>query len=82
MLTPIGGQGFLFGRGNQPISPRVIRQVGLDNILVICTTGKLHSFGGRPLLVDTGDVELDAELEGHVAIITGYKERAVYRIGL
>lgn len=81
ILTPIGGQGFLFGRGNQPISPRVIRQVGIDNIWVICTTDKLNSFGGNPLLVDTGDGELDAALKGHVSIITGYKERAVYRIG-
>ncbi len=81
ILTPIGGQGFLFGRGNQPISPRVIRRIGRENIQVICTTGKLHSFRGIPLLVDTGDEVLDIELSGHVSIITGYKERAVYKIG-
>jgi predicted polyphosphate/ATP-dependent NAD kinase len=81
ILTPIGGQGFLFGRGNQPISAKVIKQIGKENIQVICTTGKLHTFSGRPLLVDTGDVKLDAALQGHVSIITGYKERAVYKIG-
>ena len=59
----------------------MIRQIEVDNIRVICTIGKLHSFGGRPLMVDTGDVTLDAELEGHVSITTSYKERAVYRIG-
>ena len=81
ILTPIGGQGFLFGRGNQPISAKVITQIGKENIQVICTTGKLNSFRGKPLLVDTGNKELDAALAGHVPIITGYKERAVYKIG-
>jgi len=81
IVTPIGGQGFLFGRGNQPISPAVIIKVGRQNIQVICTPGKLHTFAGRPLLVDTGDAELDANLSGHISISTGYQEKAVYRIG-
>ena len=81
IVTPIGGQGFLFGRGNQPISPEVIKKVGRQNIQVICTPGKLHTFAGRPLLVDTGDAELDADLSGHITITTGYQEKAVYRIG-
>ena len=81
VITPIGGQGFLFGRGNQPISPEVIKKVGCENIQVICTPGKLHTFNGRPLLVDTGDSDLDAQLAGHISITTGYQERAVYRIG-
>lgn len=81
VVTPIGGQGFLFGRGNQPISPAVINKVGRGNIQVICPPAKLHAFGGRPLLVDTGDQELDARLTGYISITTGYRERAVYRIG-
>ena len=81
IVTPIGGQGFLLGRGNQPISPAVIRIVGRQNIQVICTPGKLNTFSGRPLLVDTGDTDLDAQLSGHIAITTGYQEKAVYRIG-
>lgn len=81
IVTPIGGQGFLFGRGNQPISPAVIRETGCENIQVICTPGKLHTFSGRPLLVDTGDPFLDAQLSGHISIITGHQERAVYRVG-
>ncbi len=81
IVTPIGGQGFLFGRGNQPISPAVIRIVGRQNIQVICTPGKLNTFSGRPLLVDTGDTDLDAQLSGHITITTGYQEKAVFRIG-
>jgi predicted polyphosphate/ATP-dependent NAD kinase len=80
VITPIGGQGFLFGRGNQPISAEVIEKVGIDRIQVICTPGKLHALAGRPMLVDTGDLELDTRLEGHISIITGYHEQAVYRV--
>jgi len=81
VVAPVGGQGFLFGRGNQPISPAVIRKVGRENIRVICTPGKLNTFAGSPLLVDTGDSDLDTQLSGHISITTGFREEAVYRIG-
>jgi predicted polyphosphate/ATP-dependent NAD kinase len=58
VVTPIGGQGFIFGRGNQQISPKIIRQVGLDNVIVMATESKLGSLRGS-LKVDTGDSELD-----------------------
>ena len=77
VLTPIGGQGFLLGRGNRPISPAVIHTVGRAGMLIVATSAKLASLGGRSLLVDTGDPVLDAELSGHVSVITGYRERAI-----
>ena len=72
IVTPIGGQGFIFGRGNQQISSKVIRQVGLDNIVVVATNGKLDRL--EILRVDTGDAELDNEFRMRsIRVVTNYK---------
>lgn len=78
IVTPIGGQGFIFGRGNQQISPRVIREVGQDNIIVIAAEGKLRSL--KSLRVDTGDPSLDDSLRGHIKVIADYKKEHMMRI--
>ncbi len=81
VVTVIGGQGFVLGRGNQQISPEVVRVVGVENVIIVSTPEKLASLGGAPLLVDTGDPELDSMLCGYHKIVTGYGKRAVYRVG-
>lgn len=78
VITLIGGQGHLFGRGNQQLSPAVIRAIGRDNILVVATKKKLQSLHGRPLIADTGDSELDKSLCGHIPVITGYHDQVLY----
>jgi predicted polyphosphate/ATP-dependent NAD kinase len=80
IVTPVGGQGCIFGRGNQQLSPEVISRVGRDNIVVVSTQEKLNALGASPLWVDTGDHEVDADLAGHMRVITGYKEEAVCRV--
>ncbi len=81
VVTVIGGQGHVFGRGNQQISPAVIRRVGTGGIVIIATQTKLLSLEGRPLLVDTGDPALDTELAGYVKVVTSLGERTMYRVG-
>ena len=79
ILTPIGGQGFLLGRGNQQISPEIIVQIGKDNIIVVATKQKIHSLNSRPLLVDTGEEATDQALMGYYRIITGFREAIIYK---
>jgi predicted polyphosphate/ATP-dependent NAD kinase len=81
IVTIIGGQGYIFGRGNQQISPRVIRAVGKENLRVVTSVEKLTALNGRPLLVDTGDEEVDRMLTGYFRVITGHGEFAIYKIG-
>ena len=81
VVTVIGGQGNLFGRGNQQFSPAVIRRVGLENILIVAAKSKIAALQGRPLLVDTNDPQLDAELCGWRTVVTGYDDRILYRVG-
>jgi predicted polyphosphate/ATP-dependent NAD kinase len=76
VVTPIGGQGFIFGRGNQQISPEVIRRVGKENIIVVSTKEKLRRL--EILRVDTGDSKLDEELSGEIKVITGYGETVAF----
>ena len=80
VVTPIGGQGFLFGRGNQQFSPEVLRQVGSKNIRVAAAPGKLVALGGAPLRLDTGDPRLDRQLSGYYRVTTGYREAVMVRV--
>lgn len=75
----IGGQGFIFGRGNQQISWRVIQQVGTDNVIVVATEEKIHELDG-PLRVDTGDADIDEALAGYTQVVTGLGTRSVVKV--
>jgi predicted polyphosphate/ATP-dependent NAD kinase len=81
VVTAIGGQGHIFGRGNQQLSPDVIRTVGKDNIMLVAAKSKITDLEGRPLLVDCNDASLDAELEGYWPVTTGYDDQIMYRVG-
>jgi predicted polyphosphate/ATP-dependent NAD kinase len=72
VVTPIGGNGFIFGRGSKQFTPEVIRRVGRDNIIIVGTMDKIAKL--EALRVDTGDFSLDKMLAGYMAVTIGYKE--------
>ncbi|MBU2979753.1 ATP-NAD kinase family protein [Alteromonas sp. C1M14] len=78
IITVIGGQGHIFGRGNQQLSPAFLRQIGKENILVVATKNKLQGLEGRPLRLDTGDSDLDDGMGGYFSVITGYRDKVLY----
>ena len=80
IVSVIGGQGYIFGRGNQQIGPQVIRRIGRDSIVVVATAAKLLSLTRGVLLVDTGEPELDRELEGFMRVVTGIDEETMFRV--
>lgn len=78
VVSPIGSQGFFFGRGNQQISPAVLRMVGHDRVIVVATPTKLK--GTPTLKVDTGNTSLDEGFRGSVKVVTGYRRRRMVRV--
>ena len=81
VLSFTRGQGFLIGRGNQQLTPGVLRTIPRENIWIVASRTKLLSLDGRPLLVDSGAEDVDAKLRGLVAIVSGYEDSLLYRVG-
>lgn len=80
VVTIIGGQGHVFGRGNQQLSSKVICQVGRENIIIVATNEKLRSLDKRPMISDTGDIDLDKQLSGLYQVVTGYQQKTLYKL--
>jgi predicted polyphosphate/ATP-dependent NAD kinase len=72
IVTPIGGNGFIFGRGSKQFTPEVLRKVGKENILVAAEPEKLNKLDA--LRLDTGDYELDQALSGYIQVIIGDRD--------
>ncbi|WP_299075158.1 ATP-NAD kinase family protein [uncultured Paraglaciecola sp.] len=80
VLTLIGGQGHIIGRGNQQLSAKFLTQLGKDNMLLVATKNKISNLSGRPLIVDSGVFALDQQLSGLISIITGYHDQVLYPV--
>jgi predicted polyphosphate/ATP-dependent NAD kinase len=80
VVSVIGGQGCLLGRGNQQLSARVLRALGPEPLIVVAPESKLIDLHGRPLLVDTGDLDVDAALAGYIRVVTGVGASSLYPV--
>ncbi|MCS5533645.1 MAG: ATP-NAD kinase family protein [Candidatus Poseidoniaceae archaeon] len=80
LLSPMGGQGFLIGRGNLQLSPEVLMEIGIDNILGVATPSKL--IGLSNVRIDTGDVALDEmfQKKRFIKILQGFRTTRLIRI--
>lgn len=80
IVTPMGGQGYLFGRGNHQLSDKVLSKQAKEDIIVVATAGKLQSLNGQPLLIYTGNREVDRSIEGYHKVHLGYEHAKMYKI--
>ncbi|MDO8123490.1 MAG: ATP-NAD kinase family protein [Candidatus Hermodarchaeota archaeon] len=80
IVSPIGNQGILFGRGNQQISPNIIRRIPPEQILVVATHSKIGSLAERGLHVDTGDSDIDKLLSGYIRVLVDYRTWRMVKI--
>lgn len=80
VLSPIGRQGMLLGRGNQQISPEVIRRTRKEHIIVGATKDKIQGIDGGVLRVDTGDSQVDQMLRGYIRVAIDYREWRLMKI--
>ena len=80
IVSVVGGQGHIFGRGNQQISPAIIREVGRDNIIVLASQAKLLTLAGNRLLADTGDPATDRLLTGFIRVRIGPSRSTLMRV--
>ena len=78
IVTPIGGNGFIFGRGSKQFTPEILKKVSKENIVVVGTKDKINRLDY--LRVDTGDLEVDKLFCGYINVIVGYREEVVMKI--
>ena len=78
IVTPIGGNGFIFGRASKQLTPEVLKLTGKENIVVVATEDKINKL--KCLRVDTGKPEVDRSLSGFKKVITGYKKETIIEV--
>lgn len=82
IITAIGGQGHIIGRGNQQLAPDILRAIPRQSIHIIATKEKILSLQNRPLLVDSNDPDLDKSFSGYQSVLVGYDEFILYPLGV
>jgi predicted polyphosphate/ATP-dependent NAD kinase len=78
ILTPIGGNGFIFGRASKQFTPEVLKLIDKKDIIIVATEDKISRL--ECLRVDTGDAKVDNKLSGYAKVITGYKTETLIEV--
>ncbi|MBN1633878.1 MAG: ATP-NAD kinase family protein [Ignavibacteria bacterium] len=78
ILTPIGGNGFIFGRASKQFTPKVLKLIDKNDLIVVATEDKISRL--ECLRVDTGDDEIDNKLKGYIKVITSYKTETIIEV--
>lgn len=78
IVTPIGGNGFIFGRASKQFTPEVLELIGRKNIIIVATDDKISRL--ECLRVDTGNEKIDNSIKGYVKVITGYKTETIIEV--
>lgn len=79
IVTPMGGQGYIFGRGNQQLSSRVLNKVDKKDVMIVSTAGKLATLQNRDMLIYTLDDACDEKLSGYYRVVIGYGRYMVHK---
>jgi len=72
----------VLGRGNQQISPSLLRAAGRRGVHVLAPPDKLVSLRGGVLRIDSGDAQLDKEFNGYLPVTTGYREQTMWPVSV
>src|SRR5699024_2298948 len=80
VVSPVGGQGFLFGRGNQQLDAGLLSRAEREDLFIVCTEEKLAQLGGGPLYIDVPELEMVERFTGYKKVITGARQTASIRV--
>jgi predicted polyphosphate/ATP-dependent NAD kinase len=80
VVSPVGGQGIILGRGNQQLDGRLLERLSPDDLIIACTVQKLGELAGGPLLLDAPTVALNRKFAGIRRVVTGYRQEAAVRV--
>lgn len=80
VVSPLGRQGIIFGRGNQQISSNVIKMVGKENLVFLATERKLEDMRRNYLIGDLDDIEIRKMISGYVRVLVDYNTEKILKL--
>lgn len=80
IVTTMGGQGYVLGRGNQQLSEKVLSYIDKDDIIIVATPNKLRTLGNRDMLIYTLDTDINQKFSGYYKVTTGYGQKTMHKL--